>query len=111
MFNHVERDPSFFGMTRFAFALTDQHVLPPGYDDADEFAFDLDLSLDGLQRVGIRPGVGSWLRHAACAFVDPGVGWQRSTHIVEFSPLVALPPWQGSSGTVHEGNPCGDACS
>jgi len=30
--------------------------LPPGYDDADEFAFDLDLSLDGLQRVGIRPG-------------------------------------------------------
>jgi len=92
MFNHVERDPSFFGMTRFAFALTDQHVLPPGYDDADEFAFDLDLSLDGLQRVGIRPGVGSWLRHAACAFVDPGVGWAAfDTHCGVLAPCRPAP--------------------
>jgi hypothetical protein len=30
--------------------------LQPGYYDADEFAFGLVLSLDGLQRVGIWPG-------------------------------------------------------
>ena len=28
-----------------------QHVLRPGYDYADEFAFGLDLILDGLERV------------------------------------------------------------
>ena len=31
--------------------LTIQHVLQPGYDYADEFAFGLDLILDGLERV------------------------------------------------------------
>jgi AcrR family transcriptional regulator len=31
--------------------LTVQHVLQPGYDDADEFAYGLDLILDGLERV------------------------------------------------------------
>jgi AcrR family transcriptional regulator len=31
--------------------LTVQHVLRPGYDYADEFAFGLDLILDGLERV------------------------------------------------------------
>ena len=31
--------------------LTIQHVLQPGYDYADEFAFGLDLILDGLERL------------------------------------------------------------
>ena len=31
--------------------LTVQHVLRPGYDYGDEFAFGLDLILDGLERV------------------------------------------------------------
>ena len=30
--------------------LTVQHVLQPGYDYGDEFAFGLDLILDGLDR-------------------------------------------------------------
>jgi hypothetical protein len=30
--------------------LTVEHVLQPGYDYADEFAFGLDLLLDGLER-------------------------------------------------------------
>ncbi len=30
--------------------LTTQHVLQPGYDDADEFEFGLDLILDGFER-------------------------------------------------------------
>lgn len=33
------------------FELTVQHVLRPGYDYADEFAFGLDLILEGLERV------------------------------------------------------------
>ena len=28
--------------------MTTQHILQPGYDHADEFAFGLDLILDGL---------------------------------------------------------------
>jgi hypothetical protein len=32
--------------------LTTQHVLKPGYDFGDEFAFGLELILDGLERAG-----------------------------------------------------------
>lgn len=34
--------------------LTEQHVLQPGYDYGDEFAFGLDLVLDGLERANAR---------------------------------------------------------
>ncbi|HEX2157044.1 MAG TPA: TetR/AcrR family transcriptional regulator C-terminal domain-containing protein, partial [Actinomycetes bacterium] len=35
--------------------LTIEHVLLPGYDYADEFAFGLDLILDGLERAASAP--------------------------------------------------------
>ncbi|MCU1375762.1 MAG: putative TetR family transcriptional regulator [Actinomycetia bacterium] len=36
--------------------LTVEHVLQPGYDYGDEFAFGLDLLLDGLERASLRTG-------------------------------------------------------
>src|SRR5256885_2161226 len=35
--------------------LTTEHVLQPGYDYGDEFAFGLDLVLDGLERARTSP--------------------------------------------------------
>jgi AcrR family transcriptional regulator len=36
--------------------LTVEHVLQPGYDYGDEFAFGLDLILDGIERASLRTG-------------------------------------------------------
>jgi AcrR family transcriptional regulator len=47
------------GQYRHLTELTVEHVLQPGYDYGDEFAFGLDLILDGLEQLAVRDPRGS----------------------------------------------------